>query len=111
MKKDSFEIVALGTGTKCLGQNEISLQGDLVHDSHAEVIAKRALVLYLMDELEKTFNDKTEDSILVKTETNNVRLHENYELYFYSSFPPCGDATIAPIEDEVTKAKRPKSPK
>lgn len=108
MKKDSFEIVALGTGTKCLGQNEISLQGDLVHDSHAEVIAKRALVLYLMDELEKTFNDKNEDSILVKTETNNVRLHENYELYFYSSFPPCGDATIAPIEDEVTKAKRPK---
>jgi tRNA-specific adenosine deaminase 1 len=45
---NSLEVVAVGTGTKCLGQGEESADGDLVHDSHAEVVAKRSFVLYLV---------------------------------------------------------------
>ena len=100
-KAKTFEVIALGTGTKCLGQNEISDFGDLVHDSHAEVIAKRAFVLYLMDQAKKTFEGQK--SILEQQQDQQtksqdlLKLSEDYDIYFYSSFPPCGDATIAPM--------------
>ena len=100
-KAKKFEVIALGTGTKCLGQNEISDFGDLVHDSHAEVIAKRAFVLYLMDQAKKSFEGQK--SILEQQQDQQtksqhlLKLSEDYDIYFYSSFPPCGDATIAPM--------------
>ena len=95
-----LKVVALGTGTKCLGQNEVSSKGDLVHDSHAEVIAKRAFVLYLIEEVHVAFKGH-ENSIFEVDKSKKARLKNDHIFHFYSSFPPCGDATIAPkLEDE-----------
>ena len=92
------EVVALGTGTKCLGKDEVSPNGDLVHDSHAEVIAKRAFVLYLIEEVSKAFEGQ-ENTIFEVTQPKKVKLKSDFTFHFYSSFPPCGDATIAPKPD------------
>lgn len=45
-------VVAIGTGTKCLSAQKRTCQGDLINDSHAEVIAKRALQVWLYGELD-----------------------------------------------------------
>ena len=108
--KARYKVISLGTGSKCLGEKELSLNGSLVHDSHAEVIAKRAYVIYLLHHLEISYNamvnnTSNNDRIFDYLENaKHFRLKDGIKFHFYSSHPPCGDATIAskPIISDVS---------
>lgn len=62
--KNDVRVLSIGTGSKIIPSEAISFKGNVVHDSHAEVIARRALVCLLYEHLqtlaENEFNDKQE---------------------------------------------------
>ena len=139
----SFDVVALATGTKCLSIDAIAadVNGEAIHDSHAEVSARRAVLLYLYKQLQLIGEGREDESILCRlssdrsndssggggssrgsahthaaeTETTRLgfRLRPGHSFHFYSSQPPCGDASIfgAPVfevgDPEMTNKREP----
>ena len=100
-ENNAMKIIAVGTGTKCLGQNELSSNGDLVSDSHAEVIARRSFQLYLYDQVEKAILQKHSILKITKNEdgTGFCELCHGVNFHLFVSHLPCGDAAIFDIVD------------
>lgn len=90
---NDIEVVSLGTGSKCIGASKMSSAGIILNDSHAEVVARRAFMLYLYENVDKALNN--EPSIFQYGDSK-FKLCENVEFIFYSSQLPCGDACIIP---------------
>jgi tRNA-specific adenosine deaminase 1 len=99
-ENNQIEILSIGTGTKCLGgeKDERGIQGCLLHDSHAEVIARRGLIRFFYEEILKENN-----SILIKEEKNKFYWNKSFRLYLFVSYSPCGAAAY--LSDPI---KRPK---
>lgn len=96
--KDSntLKVVALGTGSKCIGAQQLPRDGDVLHDSHAEVVARRAFVLYLIQQVRSAADGQT-SIFQVKNET--FVLKPDVFFHFYTSHTPCGDASIFPKQE------------
>lgn len=93
-------LVSAATGTKCTTKRK---DGLVLHDSHAEVLARRGLLRVLWQEiLEKSKNFKGEEAGKFDPEelleASNIphkfKLRSDICLHLYISDSPCGDASI-----------------
>ncbi|XP_011881066.1 PREDICTED: tRNA-specific adenosine deaminase 1 [Vollenhovia emeryi] len=95
-----LSVVALATGTKCLGDSELLKStreeaGSRLSDSHAEVLARRAFIRYLYDQTDLTLSGR-ESAIFSRTDREKLDLNNEVSFHFFSSQTPCGDCSILP---------------
>ncbi|CAK3957622.1 related to tRNA-specific adenosine deaminase 1 [Lecanosticta acicola] len=124
--RDSLTCAALATGMKCLPREKVEageIQGNVLHDWHAEVLAIRGFNRWILDECEELVRreEKEEgtwvrwrderrmqmleegDRVEGKEETFEppFELQPNISIHMYCSQAPCGDASM-----ELTMAEQ-----
>lgn len=102
MERDcDFMIVAMGTGTKCIGANMLSANGNIINDSHAEIIARRAFIRFLLHQV--SIARVGSDSIFkFNEEKKNFTLKDNVKFHMFTTSSPCGDASIFATSDIIS---------
>ncbi|XP_039665936.1 tRNA-specific adenosine deaminase 1 isoform X2 [Perca fluviatilis] len=98
------EVISLGTGTKCIGRTAMSPNGEVLNDSHAEVIARRGCIRYLIQELHRAVSGG-DSSVFRQTDERGGkwRLQPGVSFLFFTSHTPCGDAAIVPMIDSQSQ--------
>ena len=90
---ESFQVISIGTGTKCIVGDSINNSGQALNDCHAEVIACRGLRQFLFDQMGLALDGK-ENCFERIRRGNFFQLKPNLHLYLYVSTAPCGDGRI-----------------
>ncbi|CAN7038400.1 unnamed protein product [Brassica oleracea var. botrytis] len=105
------EVIALGTGTKCVSRSLLSPRGDIVNDSHAEVVARRSLMrLFFYSEIQGMQQGKRtccneakrqrHDTHILEFDPSSpenvkYKLKSGCHLHLYISQLPCGYASTS----------------
>ncbi|XP_020079944.1 tRNA-specific adenosine deaminase 1-like [Ananas comosus] len=103
-----LDVVALGTGTKCIGGSLLSPRGDVVNDSHAEIIARRSLLRYFYSEIERLSSARSNEGVIKNDfgceespssifsldsssyEKKKYKMKKGWHLHLYITQLPCG---------------------
>jgi hypothetical protein len=81
--------VSLGTGVKVLPATKLPPVGDTIHDSHAEILARRGLVRWLIEESARVAKG-TENEDVVEWVNGKFGLRDGVEVWLYiSALPVC----------------------
>lgn len=117
----AFTAVAVATGSKCVGAAARSRRGDVVNDCHAEVLARRALLRWMVAEMEKakaeggegdggrgaaagsrfferdnSCSSSSPPSSSSSSALPRFRKKTPWRLHLVTSQVPCGDACVRP---------------
>ncbi|GAA5982129.1 hypothetical protein JCM10908_004752 [Rhodotorula pacifica] len=97
--------VSIGTGLKALPHARLPVHGDVLHDSHAEVLARRGFHLWTYAQIERAFaaeaakgKAREEDPLLdasyfERGSSGYWQLRPEWRIVLYVSTLPCGDAS------------------
>jgi double stranded RNA-specific editase B len=54
------EVICVSSGTKCINGEQLSLEGCVINDSHAEIVTRRCMVVFLYSQLQLLISDEDE---------------------------------------------------
>ena len=94
-------VLCIATGTKCINGEQLCLDGSVLNDCHAEVVARRSLLAWLHDQLTLALEGKP--SFLQRSPAGGFCLHPDATLHMFISTAPCGDARIFSLDESAHK--------
>ena len=103
---DTLKVVSMGSGTRCVEGHKLSLEGQVVNDMHAEVVARRSLRRFFYSELHKFYGQNSDDTIFVST-GDRAAVKDNVKFHLYISTAPCGDGAQFSRGDGYDDQKEP----
>ncbi|PIL36863.1 hypothetical protein GSI_00553 [Ganoderma sinense ZZ0214-1] len=108
---EDIKVISLGTGSKCLPAARLPQNGDALHDSHAEVLARRGAIRWLLEEISRSCDMQTR--WIWKGQDGKYALKADVKLDMYISTLPCGDAStryLASSQDAEMAALKDSTP-
>ncbi|KAI0676970.1 hypothetical protein C8Q78DRAFT_960313 [Trametes maxima] len=90
------KVISLGTGSKCLPAARLPKSGDALHDSHAEVLARRGAIRWFLEEIARSRSGNTPTYAspwLERDVRGKFIVRSDVKLDMYISTVPCGDAS------------------
>ncbi|ETS60731.1 hypothetical protein PaG_04634 [Moesziomyces aphidis] len=105
-KPREYTLISLATGLRCLPYASLTVHGDVLHDQHAEVLARRAARLWLLHRLEQEHTSPGSGvNSLFEPEHSDAldgakrwRLRSGVQCHLYVSTLPCGAASSRLLE-------------
>ncbi|TYZ65047.1 hypothetical protein PybrP1_004499 [[Pythium] brassicae (nom. inval.)] len=100
-------VLSAGTGTKCLGRRDLHPRGLVLHDCHAETLARRALLRYLYAEAlawAAGCEDRAASLFTRNNTSGRLVLKPQHALHFVVTEAPCGDAALYELREDVVDA-------
>lgn len=82
-------LLSLGAGVKCLPANRLPVRGDALHDSHAEVIARRGAIRWLLEEVQRDAQARGSSAWVCARADGLYELRDTVRLWMYASTVPC----------------------
>jgi len=105
---DTLQVVSMGSGTRCVEGNKLSLEGHVVNDMHAEVVARRSLRRFFFSQLHKFYSDPNADGTIFGSDGSGlVMVKDNIKFHLYISTAPCGDGAQFSRGDGYDDQKEP----
>ena len=90
---EMFEVLSIGTGTKCIGGECLCNSGKSLNDCHAEIIASRGLRKFFFDQLDLAVRGK-ESCLEREPKSKLFQLKSGLCLFLYINTAPCGDGRV-----------------
>ena len=101
-----MRVVSVGSGTQCITGDNMSLEGLVVNDSHAEVVARRSLMRFFYKELLTKCTQTS--TVFIDSETSGlVQVRGTLKFHLYISTAPCGDSALFSREDNENRVPPP----
>ncbi|XP_048732878.1 double-stranded RNA-specific adenosine deaminase-like isoform X2 [Ostrea edulis] len=92
-RTETLSAVSIGTGNRCITGNNLCVEGTVINDSHAEIIAKRGFRRFLYREIRRSHSTEGSE-ILHRGKNGKLKLSSHLSLHLFISTAPCGDGAV-----------------